>query len=313
MSILTSYQGKTGTGTSSWRVPVPLFFWPACLAFIAASLLDLPLTDNGYLAAAAGMMLLGGLPHGAFDIAIATSTLRLRRSAALLLLACYIAVAGGMLLLWAGAPILALSLFLSLAAVHFGEDWRMLDAGLLRTMAGASIICIPAFAHPDSVSALFVAMSGESATWVARVIVALTPVAVLVTLVGMWQAMRMGNGGWALAQFAALASLAALPPQMGFLLYFVFLHSPLHMRGITQMLPDWSDQKLWIYGGLICLICFLAAWVLAPGLFSGQSMMMSADAFRLLSVVAAPHLLLTLYLARSGVGFGVIGGQTSPK
>jgi Brp/Blh family beta-carotene 15,15'-monooxygenase len=311
MSILTSYQGKTGIGTSSSRVPVPLFFWPACFAFIAASLLDLPLTDNGYLAAAAGMMLLGGLPHGAFDIAIATSTLRLRRSAAMMLLVCYVAVAGGMVLLWAGAPILALSLFLSFAAVHFGEDWRMLEAGLLRTMAGASIICIPAFAHPDSVSALFVAMSGESATWVVRVIVALTPVAVLVTLVGMWQAVRMGNGGWALAQFAALASLAALPPQMGFLLYFVFLHSPLHMRGITQMLPDWSDQKLWAYGALICQVCFLAAWVLAPGLFSGQSLMMSADAFRLLSVVAAPHLLLTLYLARPG--FGVIGGQNSAK
>ena len=311
MSILTSYQGKTGTGTSSSRVPVPLFFWPACFAFIAASLLDLPLTDNGYLAAAAGMMLLGGLPHGAFDISIATSTLRLRRSAAMMLLVCYVAVAGGMVLLWAGAPILALSLFLSLAAVHFGEDWRMLEAGLLRTMAGASIICIPAFAHPDSVSALFVAMSGESATWVVRVIVALTPVAVLVTLVGMWQAVRMGNGGWALAQFAALASLAALPPQMGFLLYFVFLHSPLHMRGITQMLPDWSDQKLWAYGAMICLVCFLAAWVLAPGLFSGQSLMMSADAFRLLSVVAAPHLLLTLYLARPG--FGLIGGQNSAK
>ena len=131
MSILTSYQGKTGTGTSSSRVPVPLFFWPACFAFIAASLLDLPLTDNGYLAAAAGMMLLGGLPHGAFDIAIATSTLRLRRSAAMMLLVCYVAVAGGMVLLWAGAPILALSLFLSFAAVHFGEDWRMLEAGLL--------------------------------------------------------------------------------------------------------------------------------------------------------------------------------------
>ena len=229
----------------------------------------------------------------------------------MMLLLCYVAVAGGMVLLWAGAPILALSLFLSLAAVHFGEDWRMLEAGLLRTMAGASIICIPAFAHPDSVSALFVAMSGESATWVVRVIVALTPVAVLVTLVGMWQAVRMGNGGWALAQFAALASLAALPPQMGFLLYFVFLHSPLHMRGITQMLPDWSGQKLWTYGALICLICFLAAWVLAPGLFSGQSLMMSADAFRLLSVVAAPHLLLTLYLARPG--FGVIGGQNALK
>jgi len=47
---------------------------------------------------------------------------------------------------------------------------------------------------------------------------------------------------------------------------------------------------------LMCLACLVAALLIAPGLFSGQSLLMSADAFRLLSIVAAPHLLLTLYV-----------------
>jgi hypothetical protein len=146
------------------------------------------------------------------------------------------------------------------------------------------------------VTALFVAMAGANADWVCRVAMAFAPVAVLVTAVGMGQAARSGNAGWALAQGASLACLALFPPQIGFLLYFVFLHSPLHMRGLAQMLPGWSISTLWAYGALICLACLAAAALFAPGLFSGQSLAMSADAFRLLSVVAAPHLLLTLFV-----------------
>lgn len=289
---------STGTGTYLAYVPVPKLFWPAFVGLAIAFTADAPLTGNGFLALAAILMLMGGLPHGAYDIAIARSTLRLSRSAATAFFFAYLGVAALMVALWAIAPLVALCLFLALAAVHFGEDWRMLEAGLLRSMAGASVLCVPAFAHPESVTALFVAMAGPEAEWVRRFIVAFTPVAVLVTLVGMLIAVRSGYAGWALAQFAALLALAVLPPQFGFLLYFVFLHSPLHMRGVANTLPQWSGPRFWIYGALVCLACFILAALLAPGLVSGQSLAMSAEAFRLLSVVAAPHLLLTLLVDR---------------
>ena len=105
-----------------------------------------------------------------------------------------------------------------------------------------------------------------------------------------------GHAGSAI--FPALLALAVLPPQVGFLLYFVFLHSPLHMRGVAATLPSWSGPRFWIYGGLMCFACLALAVLLAPGLISGQSLAMSAEAFRLLSVVAAPHLLLTLFVDR---------------
>ena len=296
MVFMTQTQPNRGTGTRRGRVPVPYFFWPAVVVLLLCQLFSVPLDTNIALALAAGLMLAGGLPHGAFDIALASQAMRLNPASAWGLFSLYILVAAAMSALWVMTPIAALALFLCLAAVHFGEDWRMLEAGLLRTMAGASIICIPAFAHPEAVTALFVAMAGDQAFWVCRIAMAFAPVAALVTLVGMVQAARTGDAGWALAQGAALICLALFPPQIGFLLYFVFLHSPLHMRGLAQMLPGWSMPALTTYGLLMCLACLVAALLIAPGLFSGQSLLMSADAFRLLSIVAAPHLLLTLYV-----------------
>ena len=125
-------------------VSVPKFFWPAFVCLTLALALDVPLTGNGFLALTAVLMLIGGLPHGAFDIAIAQSVLKLQPSAAAAFFLAYVGVAAAMMVLWAVAPVTTLCLFLALSAVHFGEDWRMLDSGLLRAMAGASVLCIPA-------------------------------------------------------------------------------------------------------------------------------------------------------------------------
>ena len=299
-SRLTAHSRFPNIGTVAYTgyVAVPKFFWSAFAVLPLAIVLDVPLTGNGFLAVASVFMLIGGLPHGAFDIAIARTALKLSPSAAAIFTLAYIGVAAIMIALWALAPVMTLCLFLARAGAHFGEDWRMLESGLLRIMAGASILCIPAFANPDAVAALFVAMAGPEANWVHQTIVAFTPVAVLVTLVGMLMAVHAGNAEWALAQFAALLALAILPPQIGFLFFFVFLHSPIHMRGLAAKLPGWSGPQFWIYGSLICLACFALAIVLVPGLLFGQSLTISAEAFRLLSVVAAPHLLLTMFVDR---------------
>jgi Brp/Blh family beta-carotene 15,15'-monooxygenase len=256
------------------------------------------LEANLLLVGAASLMLLTGLPHGAYDIAVAASLLRLKRARVAIFLGAYLLVAVAMLALWSAAPVAALCLFLAFSAVHFGDDWRMLESGLLRTLAGAAVLCVPAFAHPEAVAVLFVAMAGPEAEWVRRAFVTLTPVAVLVTSVGMWIAWENGNAAWVRAQVGALAALALLPPQIGFLLYFGFLHSPLHMREVVAALPTWSGPRFWLCGMVICAGCVSATAAIAPGFLSGQAEMMSAEAFRLLSVLAAPHLILTLYTRR---------------
>lgn len=285
------------TGTLPIGVPVPNLFWPACLAMALLHLAGDPLSNGLVLSLAAGLMLLGGLPHGAFDIALAREALRLNNAAAVALLLGYVTVAGLMLALWWWSPLVTLGLFLLLSAVHFGEDWQMLDSGLLRTMAGGSILCVPAFFHPAIVDSIFILMAGDGAEWIRRIVVAATPVALLVTAVGMWQAVQRGNSCWAASQLAALTGLAILHPQYGFLLYFVFLHSPLHMRSLGHDLAHWSGTRFWAYGGLICLICAAIAAIIAPAFYSGDASLMTAEGFRILSIVAAPHLLLTLFVA----------------
>lgn len=302
------WRREPSAGTGASPAPVPRPFWAAWAALLVASAAQWPLGSNGVLAAAAALMLLGGLPHGAFDLALAQRALRLGGLSAAGLLSAYLGVGGIMIALWSAWPVPALGLFLALSAVHFGDDWAMLESRLLRTMAGAALLCVTAFAHPQDVSALFVAMAGPGADWVRRALVALTPVALLVTLVGMAQAVRIGASAWALAQLAALLALAMLPPQLGFLLYFVFLHSPLHLRRLGRCLDDWSKTRLWGYGSALCAMCLVPAAVLAPGLVSGKALAMAADGFRLLSAVAAPHLVLGLVVARSG-RFAPPGGQ----
>lgn len=305
-------QVSDGTDTPLRAVPVPYFFWPAFFLINLAVVLGLDLTGSAALSLAAALIIVGGLPHGAYDIALAQQTLRLNWHAAALLVCAYVGVAALMLALWAWMPLAALTVFLILSAVHFGDDWRMLDDGLLRAMAGASVLCVAAFCHPGDVTDLFTLMAGDDAHWVRRVLVAFTPVALLVTAVGMWQAAMAGNRGWTLAQIATLAGLAYLPPQIGFLLFFVFLHSPLHMRGIEARLGRWSPTKFWVYGGLICGICFVAAFFIVPDFFFGNAREMSAEAFRILSVVAAPHLLLT-HMVENLTGKGVMAGLPKPK
>jgi hypothetical protein len=70
------------------------------------------------------------------------------------------------------------------------------------------------------------------------------------------------------------------------------------MRGIERRLPQWSRLELWLYGGVICASCLIGAYIFAPGFFSADPMQMSSAAFQILSVVAAPHLLLSQVLDR---------------
>lgn len=287
-----------GTGVHRRGAPVPFFFWLAFSSVSLALLMDIPVTNNLGLGVAAAVMLVGGLPHGAFDIALAQAILRLTGRAAALAFIAYVGVAASMIVLWHFIPILALALFLAFSAVHFGDDWRMLDTGLLRTMSGASVICVAAFFNSSAVAELFVAMAGPGAEWILRGLVAFAPVAILVTAVGIWQALIAGNKAWAVAHLCALVGLACFPPQLGFLVYFVFLHSPLHMRGIEQRLPKWSQVEIWIYGGIICSTSLLGTYIFAPGFFSSDAAEISSAAFRALSVVAAPHLLLSQLLER---------------
>jgi Brp/Blh family beta-carotene 15,15'-monooxygenase len=283
-------------------------YWVAAAALIVATLLGLPLGQPAAVVAATIVFIGGGLPHGAYDIALLRRAVALDRSGGGmaggglvrvgLVVGGYVATALLMVSLWLTMPLVALVLFLAVAAVHFGEDWAMLEEPLLRVAAGAAVIGAATIGHPSAVSAVFVAMSDPRAAVVARIVTAIAPVALLVTLVGIALAWRQGSRHWASAMAVCLGLLIVLPPVAGFALFFVFLHSPRHLAQTRVLLRDMTRAR-WIgTGALLSGVAILGWWgvrVIAPSRFDPS---VGAQAFQLLASVAVPHLLLSRWLER---------------
>jgi Brp/Blh family beta-carotene 15,15'-monooxygenase len=288
-----------GTGALGSSVSVPRLFWPAALVWAWIGLSGPQLDSDLVTVGALLVMLLGGLPHGAYDLAIGNRMLALDPRRASILLLAYIGVALAMAGLWAIVPVVALVVFLLSAALHFGEDWSMLNTGLLRATGGASVIAIPAIFHREEVSQLFMLMCGPQGEHVARVAVASGPVAILVMLTALARAYVEGSRQWALAQATAFVGLAVLPPQLGFTLFFVFLHSPLHMREVRRGLPDWSTARLAGYGAAICAAALLGGAMLVDNLLAERPDWALASGFQVLSILAAPHLVLHWFIDRT--------------
>jgi len=293
-------------------------YWVAAAALIVATLLGLPLGQPAAVVAATIVFIGGGLPHGAYDIALLRRAVALDRSGAGLaggglagdglsgdgvvrvglVVGGYVATALLMVSLWLTMPLVALVLFLAVAAVHFGEDWAMLEEPLLRVAAGAAVIGAATIGHPSAVSGVFVAMSDPRAAVVARIVTAIAPVALLVTLVGIALAWRQGSRHWASAMAVCLGLLIMLPPVAGFALFFVFLHSPRHLAQTRVLLRDMTRARWLGTGALLSGVAILGWWgvrVIAPSRFDPS---FGAQAFQLLASVAVPHLLLSRWLER---------------
>jgi len=273
-------------------------FWPVAVALLLAIVLGAPLEQSLAVTAATALFLGGGLPHGAYDIALLRRAIAPGRGVLVLVIGGYVAIALAMALLWMTLPLLALVLFLSISAVHFGEDWQMLDEPLLRIAAGAAIITVPTISHPAEVAALFVAMSDDRATVLVRVICAAAPVTLVVTAVGIAAAWRAGSRTWAKAMTLCLVVLVVAPPVIGFALFFVFLHSPLHLDKARGVLSDMSRTRWIATGGLLSGATILG-WLALQALFPFRvDANLTSQAFQLLAAVAAPHLLLSHWLER---------------
>ena len=273
-------------------------YWIAAALLVAAIALRVPLGRPTLVSAATVLFICGGLPHGAYDIALLRRSVALGRSGVALAVGGYAAVAMLMALLWMSLPLVALVLFLTVAAVHFGEDWAMLEEPLLRCAAGAAVIAAATIGHPADVSTLFVAMSDPRASVIAQIITAAAPVTLLVTAVGIAVAWRDGSRRWAAAMALCLVLLISLPPVAGFALFFVFLHSPRHLAQTRISLRDMALAHWLMTGAVLSGGAIVGWWTLhrlAPSDISGS---MVVQAFQLLASVAVPHLVLSRWLER---------------
>ncbi len=293
-----------GTSSSSnVDSKVPELFWPLAVAVAVSGLAIasgvISATSHWLIYPAITAMLVGGLPHGACDIALAMTSFKRTRREIVPPIGAYIGVGAMMVALWSLSPVAALLVFLGLSGFHFGEDWAMLPSGLLRAMAGFSVITMAAFGQQDAVAQLFAALTGSpDAVMVARWVKAAAPVCFLVTLISVHLAWRSGHRRWVTACCTCLLGLLLLPPIVGFTLFFVGLHGPRHWQSVQRMM---RPKQLLNAGreSVSLTVLTLALWLIWMWFAREPSgLESSAEAFRLLSIVAAPHLALSLAIER---------------
>ena len=296
-SLTSVARRRASIGRDGFAHPV---FWLAAACLTIAIVAGLPVSGRSATLLATIVFLGGGLPHGAYDIALLARTAAVGRRQLALAVVGYVGVAAAMLALWSTLPLGALTLFLAAAAVHFGEDWTMLDEPLLKVAAGTAIIAAPAIGHPVAVGQLFAAMAdGSGGQSLARAMITVAPVALLVTGVGIAVAWRNGAREWATAMAVAIGMLIVAPPVLGFTLFFVFLHSPRHLADARVRLPDLSRVR-WLATGAALSAAVIAGWLVCTmTLPAALTPDLTAQAFQLLGAVAVPHLLASRWIDRA--------------
>ena len=207
--------------------------WVFCglaLALVIASWSGLTLEPGHELWAMGALVLLLGMPHGAFDVLIARRLLSLADSKgwALFWLG-YVGLSAAVVGLWIVAPLIFLCTFLIVSALHFGGDPVAGFPRLSRLLYGGAVIVLPALEHgaelqrllglvagPASAAFVMPALSQLAAPWLAATVLACV--------------LEARTSRLAACEFAALAVVAlVVPPLAAFTVYFCAMHSPRHI------------------------------------------------------------------------------------
>jgi len=253
---------------------------------------DLSLMDFPLLAGAA--MLVLGVPHGAFDIALAHRRWNIGSPRALTgFLALYIGLAAAFAAIWVLLPQLALPIFIAMSGVHFAGDWRRDIGTLPRSVIGLALITAPALLHREPVIEIFAwLVPAEVAVTTAEVMAAtaipLLQAAALIVLVTAWT-----RPGAALEMSAVLLLAVFAAPLVFFVVYWCGLHSLRHMLAVQEELRPASARsflRLSLPYGPLAIIGVSSAALLWPHLEPGQAVL--AATFVGLAALTVPHMLL---------------------
>ncbi|KAB0676172.1 Brp/Blh family beta-carotene 15,15'-dioxygenase [Aureimonas leprariae] len=251
-----------------------------------------------------------GLPHGALDGRDGKRLFapRYGRLWFVPFLGCYAALFTATLLLWWLAPFLALSGFLLISLVHFGQCDRDPASRFPRLSIfahGGIPIVLPALAFPNEVAQLFAWLVGErdAATILALLTgpVAVTWVAALcvecVQALLEPQGARLGEARRTFSATAALVLLfATVPPLLAFAFYFALFHAPRALLEATE--GEAPDPRAAIGRELkAAMPLSIAAMAIGVALFVFQQAddwtpAVLRSVFLLLSALTVPHMWL---------------------
>lgn len=270
----------------------------ASLIALALAAAGVPLNSPTITIAACAAMLLFGLPHGAFDLALIKRAHVNQRLPAVVAL--YLFCAFAMYGLWQTAPVMALLAFFVLSIIHFAEDWTSRMPPLLAHGAATAVLSAPALLHQETITGLFALLVGDTAsqlfgaiaTLIAPVSLATAGVATLVLWID-------GHRGHAMATAMALCTMMLLPPLIGFALFFCLMHSPTQFAAAQHLLV-WNRVRQWapVVAPLTCAALGIAVVVFDGFATFTLTNAMVATAFTTLSILTLPHLAVPLIMDR---------------
>ena len=222
--------------TQSLRVQGQVFCALA-LMLIIACVIGIRLDPLHELLAAAALISLLGMPHGALDVVLARKLFRVYDFKGWAVFSLfYVGLAAGVVGVWFVAPTLFLAAFLVMSALHFGGDPSTGATLPARILYGGAVIVLPALWHGVELQRLLGwVVAPTSAAVVASVLSHLaTPWLAATVLACALQARKSRLAACELAALAALSVMA--PPLTAFTLYFCAMHSPRH---ILRTLASW--------------------------------------------------------------------------
>ena len=205
-------------------------FCGLALAFVIASLVGARLEPRHELLVAGALVLLLGMPHGAFDVVFARKLFGVADLKGWALFSLfYVGLSAAVVGLWIVAPTLFLCAFLIFSAVHFGGDPAGGVSWLTRGLYGGAVIVLPALWHGPELQRLLGLVAGPaSADLVAPVLSQLASPWLAATVLAC--ALQAKTSRLAACEAAALAALSlAAPPLAAFTVYFCAMHSPRHI------------------------------------------------------------------------------------
>lgn len=273
------------------------FFLPA-LVFIGVAL-SLPLPVQ-YIVAACLLMVMG-LPHGAFDIALehqARREAQVRPVATVKMIALYVAIAGVMAAAWLITPIGALLLFFLLAIEHFSEELRRgLDPWIARASATA-FLTAPLVLHRPEVDRLFsVILASNTGEYVSDILLLVAPVAIVVAISGVAILIAESYYREAAKISIVIAMMLLISPIIAFTAYFCFDHAPRYLKKIDDRLALSTSPRAMRQAACFTVASLMAAVMLA--LMLHGSVLSEASikaAFIILSVLTLPHITMPAVL-----------------
>ena len=273
--------------------------WIASLCTISAILVPTKLlTSPAAITTTCVALLIGGLPHGALDLAILRHDVGQRIA---LVVSLYLGLVAVMVAAWLAAPTLALSLFLVMAIAHFAEDWADSEHPFFALAIAVATLSGPALFHREAVRELFVLLTGDqAAAGVAETLVLVAPLAAAGALLATLLLWTRGHRVTAVNAASAVTAMILLPPITGFALYFCLIHSPVHFRaGLERLGPSTRIMRPTIVATLCGIAIALVALPFLPE--AGPASRLFMASFMTLSILTLPHMAVPLIVRRMGL------------